>query len=103
MRYLIVLLIALSACTTPEQLAREQEAYASALRSRCAAYGFQYNTPQMAQCVMQLDATNRQAQNANSAAAIQQGAALMQSSQPRPASAPPIDCVPNGFGGYRCR
>lgn len=97
----LMLLIALAACATPEEMARQQAAYAEALRGQCAAYGFRAGTPEMAQCVMRLDQANQQAEAARSAAAIQQGRALIQSSGPyRPGA---TQCVQDGMGGFRCQ
>jgi hypothetical protein len=101
-RYLFVLLV-LAGCATPEDAARQRAAYASALRAQCAGYGFKAGTPEMAQCVMRLDQAQRQAEAANSAAAIQQGQALMQSSQPYRTNSPSVECSPSGMGGVRCQ
>lgn len=70
--------VLLAGCATPEERYRQAQQKAAAeaaaadnyrrgLESRCRGYGFQQNTPQFSQCVMQVDQSARQALAANKA------------------------------------
>ncbi len=109
MKIAIVLLVTLIAgCASPERQAARREAeeqaqrnqqqnYRNWLGSTCAGYGIKYESPQMAQCMMQVD-QNEQARRA----AI--GAAIL-GNQPKPYQATPYqvplpvqtNCIRNGI------
>jgi hypothetical protein len=95
MRYLVVLIL-LAGCVSPEERARRQELRIAQLQGQCRAYGFGYNTPEMAQCIMQLDAQARQNQAAATAAALSTSQELIQSSGPRPIPQQGITCTQQG-------
>ena len=104
MRYLIVLLmllLMLSGCASPEQIAArqaqeaaqrvaQQEAYRQQVFGQCRAYGFTEGTPEFRQCLMQVDQAN-QAQNAQMRSII-----LQQMLQQEYQSMPSCSSLPPG-------
>lgn len=122
-RLIIAIAILLSGCTTPEELAYQQEqaeyaqqqreaAYLARLSAQCSQFGFTEGDAQHKQCMLSLHQQN-QANRAAAVGAILQGAAaaeMLRQSQPQrplvpPMVAPPTyntNCTRDYFGNMNC-
>lgn len=108
---LVALACLLSACATPEQEAAQRAAadqqYMGTLAMRCRSFGFQYETPEHAQCVMRLHQGNADRAAAMGAAIIGSGA-LAPRPLANPYQAPPprptlnTNCYTDSTGYTRC-
>ena len=104
MRSAALAVLLLAGCISPEQIARnnyaaqQQEesartAYRERLMSSCESIGYQRNTDQWRQCIMQLHAQNQQRNTAL-------GAALLQGAASQPRVVPSCRGLPPGTAGY---
>lgn len=97
MRYLIVLLLA--ACATDEDRRVRQEEYINSLAARCSAYGMPPRSPQMQQCMMQLDLNRANNDAAMNMLMLQQGAAGL--NQPAMVVPAPVPSAPTNMNCRR--
>lgn len=99
------LAVLLAGCATPEQRAAAQQQYVERLKGACSNYGFQFGTPEFANCMMTLDREVQRASAANNAVMLQQGVQMMNQSGPQPFPQAPstrTDCIPMAGGAFSC-
>lgn len=105
-----LLVLTLTACATPEQIAarhraeaeyaqQQQAAYSQGLRSQCEAIGYRPDTDPWRQCLLQLHTANQQ-QNAQMRAVILQQY-LQQQQQQQYRALPYCYNLPPGVRGYQ--
>jgi hypothetical protein len=98
---LLLLLPTLPSCTARESDASAHAAQFAADEATCTGYGFKKDTPEFANCLLELDQTHKgyavAPQPAASQATINQGQAMIQSAKPHATT-----CTPTSSDTTQC-
>lgn len=114
------LVLLLTGCATPEQIARQEQQrayqqqqqaaqYRASLAAQCSGFGFQQGTAEFANCMMQLHQAEQQRRAAIGAAII--GSGILNQPQPKPYQIPPMqiprqptqtNCYTDRYGYTNC-
>jgi hypothetical protein len=98
---LLIVLPTLAGCNVRESEPSAHAAQFAADEATCTGYGFKKDTPEFANCLMELDQTHKGyaivPQRATSQTAINQGQAIIQSTTPRTTT-----CTPTSSGVMQC-
>jgi hypothetical protein len=96
-----LLLLVLVGCNIRQADQSSHAAQFAADEATCTGYGFKKDTPEFANCLMELDQTHKgygiAPQRATSQTAINQGQAMIQSATPRTTT-----CTPTSSGVMQC-
>jgi len=98
---LLLVLPTLAGCSVRESDASAHAAQFAADEATCTGYGFKKDTPEFANCLMELDQTHKgyaiAPQRATSQTAINEDQAIIQSTTPRTTT-----CTPTSSGVMKC-
>src|SRR5262249_33120061 len=94
---LLLVLPTLAGCSVRESDASAHAAQFAADEATCTGYGFKKDTPEFANCLMELDQTHKGYGIATSQTATNQGQAIIQSTTPRTTT-----CTPTSSGVMKC-
>jgi hypothetical protein len=111
MRAILVLVVVLAGCASPEQIRQQQEAqqaqYLAALTGHCNSFGFRSGTTEHSQCMQaahqqeqQRIAYERQMRHNNAMQALGAAAIINQQSQPYTLPSNTINCTTYQRGPY---